>query len=117
MDVRLNLPNGTKIHRLQSRDLPDLARAISAFGRGFAKVRGVAVGTVACVHLWGGGSDIVVMEEDWAKVQPFLKDDTFSPIMVPPVIGNPGVSYNPETDDPWYYGRVLFYLNQTFGGT
>lgn len=121
MDHRLFRIFGQRPHRLLKRDVPELAVAITAFLRGRATITRHVVQDVPCLHFSGDtGINLVVRSDDWAKVVPYLKDESFSPTIVP--VARPGVlhasaNYSPsvaEIRDPELYERVVTALNLLF---
>lgn len=79
MDTRLGHLNGRRFVGLKGIDLPQLAQAIVDVERGRARVRvGSTQGTPYVQLTRDGIYDVVVRGEDWAKILPFFRSNTFS---------------------------------------
>lgn len=114
MDNRLGLVAQRRPSRLRRTDLPPLAEAITVYQRRLAPVR--VNRTIVCgasvVTLASRTFEVAVLSEDWAKIDPYFKDDTFDVLRYPPVVGyavlRPTQEYVPELvrRDP-LYRRVL----------
>ena len=123
MDNRLNLSHGAR--RVPSSqldtDLTQLAWAITAQIRGQAKVVLYDSKRSSFVRVLGSrGADVAIRKEDWAKIQPLLKDGTFNSQLFPVETGfkdfDPTVRFDTsltESQDP-LFNRVLFYLTNLF---
>ncbi len=117
VDERLSLIHGRRPARLRVTDLPEVARGIVAFTRRKAKSAEYERHGVAFVRLFGIGVNVTVLNEDWKRIVPYFQDGTFNPAIVPV-----GRSFGwPESeasmgdvDDPDFYLRVLFVLQQLF---
>lgn len=85
------------------------------YARGLAKVKTGFVRDTAFVILKGDGLEVVVRGDDWAKIVPFLQDNTLSP--PPDVFGLTTTSTSLadiDIRDPGYYALVLGVLQGLF---
>lgn len=98
-------------------DLPNVARGIVGYMRGMVKLHTGQVRETTYVLLHaGGGFQALIRGDDWARILPFLKDDTLSPPpepLKPWTLGTVSVA-NIDTYDATYYGRVLGVLQGLF---
>jgi hypothetical protein len=123
MDNRLGRFFDQRPSHLRREDLPEVATAITAYLRGFSVTVGpVDVAGVRRMVLRGPTFNVAVLWDDWAKIDPYIRDDTFSSIKHPTIVGytffNPLVSLDPATvgQDP-LYRRVLDVLTLLFPDT
>lgn len=121
MDNRLGILFAKRTSRLRQQDLPDVAFAITTYLRGIVPV---SVGpttvsgapVIALVSQW---FNITVLASDWAKIEPYLRNDTFNPSVVPIPYMNQRYErealFSPSvvTQDP-LYERVLDTLKIVF---
>ena len=91
-----------------------MAKAIVAVVRKQAQARTRRYKHVGYVWLKGVDTDVVVLQEDWELIFPFIQDGTFSPMLTPtqPRVGflRPETHYKgPTVDirDRGFYRRVL----------
>lgn len=83
MDNRLFHVDGRKILRLRQEDLPELARAIIAVVRRRARAGFFRVQDVDVVELQGVGVSALVQGADWARILPYLQDESFNTLLTP----------------------------------
>lgn len=114
MDNRLGLVSQRRPSRLRKTDLPNLAEAITVYQRRLVEVgvtRAIVCGA-SVVTLSSKTFRVSVLSDDWAKIDPYFRDDTFDVLKYPPVVGysvfQPSVTYSPALvrSDPLYQ-RVL----------
>lgn len=78
------------------------------------------VGNQGVVHIEGRGVNVVIRAEDWAKIEPYLRDGSFNlqEVPVPKVYDiNPNVRLDIatlEANDSVFYQRVLGVLEKLF---
>lgn len=116
MDTRLWHISGIRPESLKRPDLPAVARAIVGYMRGLVKVHCGHVRETDYVLFQANGFQAVIRGDDWAKIVPFLQNDSLSPPAEPRLPWNPKtVSVaNIDTYDSHYYGLVLGVLQQLF---
>ena len=116
MDTRLWTISHLRPEALRRPDLPNVARAIVGYMRGMVKLHTGHVRETTYVLFQANAFQALVRGEDWAKILPYLKDDTLSPPPEPLKPGTPGyVSVaNIDVYDAYYYGRVLGVLQGLF---
>ena len=120
MDNRLALLLGKRPSRLRRQDLPDVATAITAYIRGYPVLAGPtdAAGVRSMVFR-SDCFEVAVLMEDWAKIDPYVRADAFSPTLYPPSAGyalsDPFIQLTPSmiTSD-LLYKRVLDVLTLLF---
>ena len=121
MDNRLGLLFGRRLSRLRAQDLPNVALAITTYLRKQVPVgvETVHVSGAEAIALTSNWFYVTVLREDWDKIEPYLRDDTFTPAIVAlPYINQ---LFRPEyvlvpakvVEDP-LYKRVLDVLNPLF---
>lgn len=115
MDVRLWSVNGMRPESLKRSDLPNVARAIVGYHRGFCKIRNGFERNVSFLLFLAPGFQILVRGDDWGKIIPFIRDGTLAP---PPEVfgtlaGDVSMA-NIDIKDPIYYARVLGVLQGIF---
>ncbi len=124
MDNRLWSINGLRPESLKQTDLPNLARAIVAYMRHLdITLHAGYVRNTGYVLFQGtrNSFQVLVRGDDWAKIVPYLKDDTFAPpneILLPwrSGMGTPTLA-TIDTFDSYYYNKVLGVLNGLFPET
>lgn len=119
MDARLWSIFGKRAESLKRPDLPDLARAICAYMRRLdVRLHAGQTRETSYVLFQGENNsfNVLVRGDDWAKIVPYLQDDTFSPPPEPlrPWANGAASLANIDTYDPYYYGKVLGVLQQLF---
>jgi len=60
-----------------------VALALVAVARGRAHLGGSYVHEVPLVEIKGDNCHVLILGEDWAKIEPFIKDGSFDPLIVP----------------------------------
>jgi hypothetical protein len=107
--------------RLRQSDLPLLARGLMAVFLKKGTVKTGHVRNLSYVRLEFGGQHIQVLAEDWAKIEPYLVDDSFSQLVVKSQADviriNPEAVIQPpllDVVDRQYYLRVLGVLQGLF---
>jgi hypothetical protein len=114
MDTRLWTINGIRLETLKRPDLPNVARAIVGFHRGFCKVKPGFVRNVSYVEFTGDAFAVVVRGDDWDKIKPYIEDGTLAP-PPEPLTNWAGTSIaNIDQRDPEYYAVVLGVLQRLF---
>ena len=116
MDTRLWTISHLRPEALRRPDLPNVARAIVAYMRGMVKLYTGQVRESTYVLFQAGSFQALIRGDDWAKILPFLKNDTLSPSpepFKPWPLGAVSVA-NIDTYDAYYYGRVLGVLQGLF---
>lgn len=120
MDNRLGLLASKRPSHLRKQDLPDVAVAITTATRGYpvqvgpTSYQGIRVMCFRSVWF-----ETYILEEDWAKIDPYVRSDYFSPTVYPVYAGyelsDPSVQFSPSlvTQDP-LYKRVLDVLTMLF---
>jgi hypothetical protein len=98
-----------------------VAKAIVAVVRKQAQARTGRHQHVGYVWLKGVDTDVVVLQEDWELIFPFIQDGTFSPMLTPTQsrVGflRPEIHYKAPTidiRDKGFYRRVLNTLQGLF---
>jgi hypothetical protein len=122
VDERLFRIAGVRPYPLTRHELPALAEAMLAYLRRQALVERMVVCDVPCVRFFNrsSGINVVVRSDDWAKVVPYLKDDTLDPLIFPtPVLttANRQVQYAGSVlsiNDHQLYARTLELLERLF---
>lgn len=120
MDNRLSQVLGKRPSRLRQSDLPDLAYALTVTSRNLVPV--------AVSHEKAGGAPIIafssawfavaVLETDWRKIEPYVRDGVFTPTAYPvPTVQSDTVPITSRQDkissDP-LYRRILHVLTLLF---
>lgn len=114
MDNRIFTIDGLRAARLRREDLPLLARSIVGVSRGYGVLTAGRVRGVGYARLKGKNFDIIVLKEDWLKVEPLLRDGTLSTVETPKF--DPAVFLDPnkmrslaaiDGPDRIYYLHVL----------
>ena len=103
MDQRLTLVAGSRLQRLTPNETPLLAQAMVLFIRGSVRVAKGVVSNTPYIRFYGDSTNIVVRADDWSKVSPYIKDQSFDPLVVP------------VANDDELYQRILTVLNLLFG--
>lgn len=120
MDARLSRYLDGRLINLRRSDVPLVAKAIVGHVRGQYQATRNFVHNTGIVRIWGSDLDVVVREEDWAKIVPYLQDGSFNPQILPtnPIHNSSSkVRMDPATmdqDDPEFYQRVLGVLESLF---
>lgn len=114
MDSRLFTIDGLRAGRIRREDLPLLARSIVGVSRGKGVLTAGRVRGVGYARLKGKDFDIIVVKEDWIKVEPLVRDGTFTTTDTPKF--PPGAYLDPNLSrslsmidgpDRFYYLHVL----------
>jgi hypothetical protein len=119
VDARLWSIFGQRAETLKQPDLPNLARAIVAYMRRLdISLHAGFVRNTSYVLFQGekNSFQVLVRGDDWAKIVPFLQDDTLSPPSEPLKTWRYGVATLANIDiyDAYYYQKVLGVLNGLF---
>jgi len=123
VDNRLQQANGRRPHRLTRNEVPELARALTAWSYRQAQIDKIVVGgNIPCIRIFNAkGMDVLVRSDDWAKLVPYLKDGTLDlsqlPVDDPAVVLHPNTYYDAsgvEIADPALYKRILTFLLNIF---
>jgi hypothetical protein len=119
MDARLWSIFGQRAETLKRPDLPNLARAIVAYMRHLdISVHAGYVRNTSYVLFQGEKNtfQVLVRGDDWAKILPFIQDDTLAPPPEPLKPWYNGVASlaNIDVYDSLYYNQVLGVLNGLF---
>lgn len=122
MDQRLSYLAGThRLHRLTRNEVPDLAKAIVAFMRGQASCGQGIFRDTPFVWIRGEADvDVIVRQDDWVKITPYLKDGSFDTTLVPvsrEVVQKPLKRFDgsiTQQGDRILYERILAVLNGLF---
>ena len=118
MDSRLSYLFGRRLSRLRQEDLPNLALAMTVYIRGTLPV---SVGSINMrgtygIKLESKDFQVAVLAEDWKKIEPYLRDDSFFPAKYPlPYTNQVEPVYDPGAivQDP-LYTRILDVLTGLF---
>lgn len=62
-------------------DLPDLTRALVALFRGQAQAKTGFSNNLGFVRIVGLNVDLQILASDWAKIMPYIQDDSFRNLM------------------------------------
>ena len=122
VDNRLLQVYGSRPHRMTRNEVPALARALVGVIRRQARVDRHVVYDMPCVrlHNQGGGINLLVRADDWAKLVPYLKDGTLDVSQFPvdqPVVLSPNTYFDASASEVWdpeLYGRIVTLLNTLF---
>jgi len=117
---RIGRKYGQRVSRLTQRDLPALADALVGVMRGQGLVGVYNGGDTRYVRISGNGMSVLVRDEDWSKILPYLAegalDSTLNPA-TPEVTGQPVVHYDTEwvrLKDSRLQWKVLSLLKRLF---
>ena len=96
--------------RLRLEDLPAVAFALVTTIRKLVpvQVNHVTVSGAPVVLFRSDWFNVPILREDWQKIEPYVRDDTFSPSLFPPFAGyvllRPDAELSPESfsSDPMY---------------
>lgn len=115
VDNRLASIGAHRPGRLRKQDLPALASALVGYLKGFGRVTaGVAHG-LSYVRLYGSYFDILVIETDWIRLLPYLRDGTLGTTVYPsPQVEVSATATGADFGDPTLYQRTLTLLTQVF---
>lgn len=111
----------TRPGRLRQQDLPLVARALISVFRRQAEVKVGFTKNVKWVRLEAKDFHVQILGEDWAKILPYIQDDSFNQLVVKSQIDS--VYIDPNTahasaiidhTDRQYYLRVLQTLQGLF---
>lgn len=99
-----------RVSRLRRQDLPVVARALTTYIRKLIPVQVTrqTVSGASTIVFTSDHFQVVILIEDWLKIEPYVRDDIFSPTAVPPFSGysvlRPEVSFAPDSfpQDPLY---------------
>jgi hypothetical protein len=97
VDSRLAFVNGRRLSRLRKQDLPEVAVALIAWSNPGSRVGVRVVKNTKFVRLSGRNFDVAILNEDWEKIAPLVKEGVFTSYLT--FMGPPGVSLNPEVAD------------------
>jgi hypothetical protein len=114
MDQRLWSIYGLRLERLTTADLPNVARAIVGYTRGFATVKAGCIHNTSYVLFKAEGFQQIIRGDDWAKLLPYFLDNTFSP---PAHLWRSwdNIDFSMiDTFDSQYYNSVLSVLQTVF---
>lgn len=107
--------------RLRQQDLPLVARALVAAMRKQAQVKTGRVENIGYVRIETSDFQVQVLASDWAKILPYLQDESFNQVVVKsqidPVVSDPLTAHaSPIIDrtDKQYYLKVLHVLQRLF---
>jgi len=123
VDSRLFQIWGLRPTALQPQDLPEAARAIVGLYRKQAKVTLGTTKEISYVLITAPGVKAQILASDWAKIEPFIKDGSLDPLVVPSVqntvFRDPNVAHDLTLLSPTdpYYVRVLGILQTLFPAT
>lgn len=109
MDVRLSLLGGRRLGELKQKDLPEVAAALTAYFQGEASVGVGQMRNLHFVRIQGPTVDVVVLREDWAKLEPYIKDGTLNPALTQLA---PRIGVGLRSDR--MYGSILALLERLF---
>jgi len=79
MDARLQQIHGQRPFFLRQDDLPVVARALVGVSIGRVRARTDFRTSIPVVLLEGFGVSVVIRQEDWVKILPWLKEPSFYP--------------------------------------
>ncbi len=74
---------GQRVSLLNSHDVPPLADAMTMLIRGQGRAAIHDAGGVKFVRLSGNGMSVLVLDQDWRKILPYLADGTLDPTLNP----------------------------------
>ena len=85
VDNRLLSAYGKRPHRLTRNEVPELARALTAWVYRQVNIDKLVVGNnVPCIRLFNAkGVEVLVRSDDWAKLVPYLKDGSLDLTQLP----------------------------------
>lgn len=82
VDSRQFFMKGQRPARLRRDDVPLLVRGLIAVLRKRAKFGAGQNHGLSCVRIWDGGNcNLVILEEDWKLIFPFIADGTLDPLV------------------------------------
>ena len=120
MDNRLSQVFGKRPSRLRQSDLPQLAYALTVASRNLTPVsiwheKAAGAPVVAFSSEW---FTVAVLESDWRKIEPYVRDGVFTTTAYPvPIVQSDTVSFTSRRDkistDP-LYRRILDVLTLLF---
>jgi len=106
---------------LRTQDLPLVARALVSLFRKQAVVKTGRTKNLGYVRIEAHDFQVQILAEDWAKIMPYIQDETFNQVVVKsqidPVVINPLVAHDSsiiDGVDRQYYLRVLQILQGLF---
>ena len=107
---------GVRPETLKRPDLPDLARAILGYLRGFVKVHSGFKHNVQWYAFQGPAFQVVLRGDDYAKIVPLIATDQFNPVPFPSLPWRYGAVNlsNLPVFDSYNYNRVLTLLQGIF---
>ncbi len=117
---KLGMPRveGRNLHGLTQEDLPLLAEAMAVCIRKQGRVTLTDAGDRRCVTLSGTGFRIHVLDKDWLKIIPFLKNSRLDPCIYPLTGGTIAVGpFDPAWSamrDDEFRERILYILMSLF---
>ena len=117
MEQRLWSLFGSRPETLKAPDLPNVARAIVGYMRGMCKVKAGCTHNTSYVLFKAQGFQVVIRGDDWAKIMPYLQDNTLSPPSEPLVPWFNVSIATVDIHDPDYYSKVLGVLQTLFTET
>lgn len=107
--------------RLRRQDLPIVARALVSLFRKQATLKTGITKNVGYVRIEAVGFQVQILQEDWNKILPSLKDDFLNQVVfktqVDPTVLYPVQEHEPsiiDRTDQQYYTRTLQLLQELF---
>lgn len=107
--------------RLRQQDLPYVARALVSLFRKQAEVKTGTAKEISYVRIQSPSLTVQILAEDWAKILPYLQDDTLNQVVnkmqEDTVWGNQVTAHDASTIDQvdrGYYYAVLSLLQRLF---
>jgi len=115
MDTRLWTIAGMRPETLKSTDVPNVARAIVGYYRGFAQIHGGFECNVSYVLFQAIGFQCLIRCDDWAKILPFVQSGALSPPAISLLPWGSVVNFsNVDIYDSLYYRQVVGVLSGLF---
>lgn len=111
----------TRPTKLRQQDLPLVARALLSLFRRQAVAKTGRVKNISYIRIEAKDFQVQILASDWAKILPFIQDDSFNQVVVKSQIDS--VYLDPTTmhasplidhTDREYYLRVLYTLQGLF---
>jgi len=110
MDNRLGHVGQKRVSRLRQQDLPVVAFALATQIRRLTpvQVNRTTVSGAPTIVFTSDYFQVPILIEDWNKIEPYVRDDTFSPVALPPFSGymllRPDAELTPDSfsQDPLY---------------
>lgn len=123
MDQRLFSIAGLRPQKLTREDLPALATAMVGAVRHRITIDSHVINDVPCIRFFGPGVNVLVRGDDWIKVVPYLKDNSFDVTIIPvaqQVVLDSTTRFDPAVitvADAALYNRILTVLRTLFTAT